>query len=128
MVADTVGLIGAPEIGGMKRSAILINAARGGIVNEVALAEALEEGRIGGAAIDVYETEPPAADNPLLKLGGAGVGRLLLTPHIAGITRQSWAALFAGAWENVERVLLHGLPARHQVFLKVGEIVSLKLE
>ncbi len=116
LVADTVGLIGAPEIGRMKQSAILINAARGGIVNEAALAKALEEGRIGGAAIDVYEREPPGADNALLKVGGAAASRLLLTPHIAGITRQSWAALFAGAWENVERVLLQGLTPRHQAF------------
>jgi phosphoglycerate dehydrogenase-like enzyme len=100
----------------MKRGAVLINAARGGIVDEAALAAALTAGKLGGAAIDVYETEPPPADNPLLKLDGAPAARLLLTPHIAGVTRQAWAKLFTAAWENVERVLLHGLRPLYCVF------------
>ncbi len=109
----TRGLIGAAEIGLMKPDAVLVNAARGGIVDEAALAEALEAGRIGGAVVDVYSTEPPASDNPLLTVGAAAAQRLILTPHIAGVTRQAWAGLFAEAWDNVAHVLLEGEPARH---------------
>jgi phosphoglycerate dehydrogenase-like enzyme len=53
----------------------------------------------------VYSTEPPTRDNPLLKLEGEARRRLILTPHIAGVTRQSFAQLFREAWENVGRVL-----------------------
>ena len=109
----TRGMIGAAEIGLMKPDAILVNAARGGIVDEAALAEALEAGWIGGAAVDVYSREPPAPENPLLNVNAAGARRLILTPHIAGVTRQAWASLFAEAWDNVSRVLLQGEPARN---------------
>jgi (S)-sulfolactate dehydrogenase len=68
----------------MKRDAVLVNTARGGIVDEVALAAMLREGRLGGAALDVFEHEPLAAGSPL-----AGAPRLLLTPHIAGVTVES---------------------------------------
>jgi phosphoglycerate dehydrogenase-like enzyme len=115
MLPETTGLIGVAQLDRMKRGAVLINAARGGIVDETALAKALADGRLGGAAIDVYETEPPPADHPLLKLDGAAANRLLLTPHIAGVTRQAWAKLFTSAWENVERVVLHGLPPLSRV-------------
>jgi phosphoglycerate dehydrogenase-like enzyme len=116
LLPQTRGLIGPTQLDLMKRGAVLINAARGGIVDEAALAAALTAGKLGGAAIDVYETEPPPADNPLLKLDGAPAARLLLTPHIAGVTRQAWAKLFTAAWENVERVLLHGLRPLYCVF------------
>ena len=106
-------MIGAAEIGLMKRNAILVNAARGGIVDEAALADALESGRIGGAAVDVYSNEPPAPDNLLLAVSASASQRLILTPHIAGVTRQAWASLFAEAWDNVARVLLQGEPARN---------------
>ncbi|MDE0520519.1 MAG: hypothetical protein OXH79_01005 [Boseongicola sp.] len=109
----TRGMIGAAEIGLMKRDAILVNAARGGIVDEAALADALEAGRIGGAAVDVYSREPPAHDNPLLTVSAAAAHRLILTPHVAGATRQAWAGLFADAWDNVARVLLQREPARN---------------
>ena len=99
----TRGLIGAAEIGLMKPGAILVNAARGGIVDEAALVEALEAGRIGGAVVDVYSTEPPASDNPLLTVSAAAVQRLILTLHIADVTRQAWAGLFAEAWDNAAR-------------------------
>jgi phosphoglycerate dehydrogenase-like enzyme len=106
LLASTRGLIGVNELAAMKDDAVLIQAARGGVVNEAALATALNAGRLGGAAVDVYSTEPPAADNPLLTLAGEGAQKLLLTPHIAGVTRQSSAFLFRSAWENVERVLV----------------------
>jgi phosphoglycerate dehydrogenase-like enzyme len=106
LLPATTGLIGDRELGLMKPGAVLIQAARGGVVDEAALAKHLKIGRIGGAAVDVYSTEPPSADNPLLGLDGEAAQRLLLTPHIAGVTRQSSAALFRSSWQNVERVLV----------------------
>ncbi len=100
----------------MKKGAILIQAARGGIVDEAALAASLSSGHLGGAAVDVYSTEPPAADNPLLTLSGEAASRLLLTPHIAGVTRQSSAFLFRSSWQNVERVLLRNEPPINRVY------------
>ncbi len=77
----TRGLIGTAELRQMKPSALLINVARGGIVDEAALAAALDGGQIAGAALDVFCAEPPAADSPLLHL--AEPDRLLLSPHNA---------------------------------------------
>jgi phosphoglycerate dehydrogenase-like enzyme len=105
LLPATQGLIGDRQLAAMKPGAILINAARGGIVDEAALAAHLASGRLGGAAVDVYSTEPPGADNPLFKLDGDAARRLLLTPHIAGVTRESFANLFHASWQNVQRVL-----------------------
>lgn len=111
LLPATRGLIGEQQLAMMKDGAILINAARGGIVDEAALAARLESGRLGGAAVDVYSTEPPAPDNPLLGLKGEAAQRLLLTPHIAGVTRQSAAFLFRASWHNVARALKGDQPA-----------------
>jgi len=116
LLPATTGLIGERELALMKPSAVLIQAARGGVVDEAALAVALASGQLGGAAVDVYSTEPPAADNPLLSLVGGPAQRLLLTPHIAGITRQSSAYLFRAAWQNVERVVMRGEPPLNRAF------------
>jgi phosphoglycerate dehydrogenase-like enzyme len=94
---------------------VLIQASRGGIVNEAALANSLKAGHLGGAAIDVYTAEPPAADNPLFALEGEAARKLLFTPHIAGVTRQSAQFLMRAAWQNVERVLLTKEPPLHRV-------------
>ena len=80
----TRGLIDASKLALMKSDAVLINTARGEVVNEAMLAAALRAGKLGGAALDVFEHEPLAAGTPL-----AGCPRLLLTPHIAGVTRES---------------------------------------
>jgi len=106
LLPATQGLIGANELSSMKKHAVLIQTSRGGIVDEKALADCLRAGHLGGAAVDVYSTEPLAPDNPLLALDGEAAHRLLLTPHIAGVTRQSAAFLFRSAWQNVERVLV----------------------
>jgi phosphoglycerate dehydrogenase-like enzyme len=98
-------LIGAAELARMKPGAVFINASRGGVVDENALVNNLESGRLGGAAIDVYSTEPPPKSNPLLAASADAARRLLLTPHIAGVTRQSWSYLFKASWNNVERVV-----------------------
>jgi phosphoglycerate dehydrogenase-like enzyme len=108
LLPATTRLIGAEELSRMKPDAILINAARGGIVDEAALAAALTDGKLGGAVVDVYSTEPPSADNPLLTVSGEASERLLLTPHIAGVTRQASATLFQSSWDNIRRVLVDG--------------------
>lgn len=105
LIPQTKGLIGDKQLASMKKGAILINAARGGIVDEAALTAHLESGHLGGAAVDVYSAEPPAADNPLFQAKGDAARRLLLTPHIAGVTRQSAAFLFRSSWANVKRAL-----------------------
>jgi phosphoglycerate dehydrogenase-like enzyme len=114
LVAQTTGLIGRRELAMMKPGAVLIQGSRGGVVDEAALAEALQGGRLGGAAVDVYSTEPPAADNPLFALKGEAAHRILFTPHIAGVTRQSTAFLCRATWRNIERVF-GGIEAPHDV-------------
>jgi phosphoglycerate dehydrogenase-like enzyme len=80
---ETRGLIGEEELGAMKKEAILINTARGPVVDEQALYQALEQKRIAGAALDVYDEEPLKPLNPLLALNN-----VVLTPHLAGSTRE----------------------------------------
>ncbi len=116
LIPATQNLIGAKQLAAMKPGAVLINAARGGVVDEAALAEALKSGHLGGAAVDVYSTEPPSPDNPLLQLSGEAADRVILTPHIAGVTRQASAFLFRSAWENVERVLSGGQEPLNRVY------------
>jgi len=116
LLPATTGLIGARELARMKPNAVLIQASRGGIVDEAALAAALQAGALAGAAVDVYATEPPAADNPLLTLTGDARNRILLTPHIGGVTRQASTYLFRTAWANVERVLVRGEPPLYRVY------------
>jgi len=103
LLPQTTGLIGTRELSLMKPGAVLIQASRGGVVDEAALVQALKDGKIGGVAVDVYSAEPPAPDHPLLSLEGDAAQRVLLTPHIAGVTRQSTAFLCRSAWHNIER-------------------------
>jgi (S)-sulfolactate dehydrogenase len=86
LTAETRHVLGKANLARMKRGAILVNAARGGIVDEAALAEALRSGHLGGAALDVFEREPLDAASAQVF---AGVPNLLLTPHIAGVTEES---------------------------------------
>jgi phosphoglycerate dehydrogenase-like enzyme len=103
LLPQTTGLIGSRELSLMKSTAVLIQASRGGVVDEAALAAALEARKLGGTAVDVYSAEPPGTDHPLLQLQGDAAQRILFTPHIAGVTRQSTAFLCRAAWRNVER-------------------------
>jgi phosphoglycerate dehydrogenase-like enzyme len=116
LLPATTGLIGARELTRMKPGAVLIQASRGGIVDEAALAAALQAGSLAGAAVDVYSTEPPGADNPLFALAGEARNRILFTPHVGGVTRQASTFLFRTAWQNVERVLVEGREPLYRVY------------
>jgi glycerate dehydrogenase len=102
LTPETRGLIGAWELALMKRDAILINAARGGIVDETALAKALRSGALGGAGIDVLTEEPPARGNPLLE---PNIPHLIVTPHCAWGSREARQRLLAQLAENIEGFL-----------------------
>lgn len=116
LLPETRGMIGERQLATMKLGAVLVQASRGGVVDEVALAAHLRSGHLGGAALDVYSSEPPGRDNPLLQLAAEGSDRLWLTPHIAGVTRQASEVLFRTAWANVERVLIARQPPLNRVY------------
>lgn len=107
---ETANLINAEAIAKMKPTVRIINCARGGIIDEAALAEALKEGRIGGAALDVYENEPLEADSPLRSLGKQAI----LTPHLGASTAEAQINVAIDVAEQIRDVLL-GLPARSAV-------------
>mgnify|MGYP002716868027 CR=1 FL=1 len=97
LTEQTRNLIGARELQLMKPSAFLINAARGGLVDEQALADALRRGHLGGAATDVLTSEPPRDDNPLL---APDLPRLIVTPHSAWGSREARQRIVAQLAEN----------------------------
>lgn len=101
----TRGLVDAARLASMKPGAILVNAARGGIVDETALAAALERGGIRGAAIDNFESEIPSPGNPLLRLSPEARRRVLFSPHLAGVTRAAFARLIRQAIGSLENSL-----------------------
>lgn len=103
--AETHHLIGREELRRMRSDALLINTARGGLVDGAALAEALRRGQIGGAGIDVLPTEPPLADEPLV---AQDIPNLILTPHIAWAAREARQRALAQVAENVESFLAGG--------------------
>lgn len=106
LTAETNELINANRLAKMKRNAYLINTGRGGLINEADLAEALQNGRIAGAGLDVLSSEPPAADNPLLR-----APHCIITPHIA------WAS-----FEARERLI--GLIADNIIAFSKGEPIN----
>lgn len=89
-------ILGAAELAQMKPGAMVINTARGGIVDEGALAQALQSGQIGAAGLDVFEVEPPLPDHPLSRFD-----QVILTPHIAGLTAESAARMAVASVQNV---------------------------
>ncbi|MDB5906640.1 MAG: glycerate dehydrogenase [Massilia sp.] len=105
---QTRNMIGARELATMKRTALLINTARGGLVDEAALAQALKDGVIGGAGFDVLSKEPPVPENPLL---GLKLPNFILTPHVA------WAS--AGAMQTLADMLVDNVEA-----FVAGELVN----
>ena len=108
LTADTKNLIGQPQLDQMKDSAILINTARGGIVNEEALKTALLRGDIGGAALDVLVEEPPVNGNSLFD---KTIPNLLITPHSAWVAVESRQRLVDQTVENIT-AYLEGKPIR----------------
>jgi D-3-phosphoglycerate dehydrogenase len=102
---ETRGMIGAKGLGSMKRSAFLINAARGGIVEEKALLAALQKKKLAGAALDVIANEPPEKDHPLFKLDN-----VIWTPHLGAVTLEASERGEWGAAAEVVRVLEHKRP------------------
>jgi (S)-sulfolactate dehydrogenase len=101
LTPETRNLIGADAIARMKPDAVLINAARGGVVDEAAVAEALRAGQLGGAALDVFAAEPVTAERGAVF---AGCPNLVLTPHVAGVTVESNVRV---SWVTVENVRKH---------------------
>lgn len=102
---ETRGLIGGKELSLMKHTGFLINVARGGIVDEKALAKALKEKWIAGAASDVFSQEPPDPDNPLLK-----IENIILSPHMAALTKECVIRMATGAAQGVLDVLRGNKP------------------
>jgi D-3-phosphoglycerate dehydrogenase / 2-oxoglutarate reductase len=100
LTPKTRGMIGAAELATMKPTALLVNVARGGVIDEADLAAALHAGTIGGAAVDVYAAEPPGADDPLLT-----APRTILTPHLGASTAEAQTRVAVEACEQVVDVL-----------------------
>lgn len=106
---QTVNLIDRPQFARMKPTARILNVARGGVINEAALVEAIESGQIAGAALDVFETEPLPADNPLRRLD-----QVILTPHLGGSTVEAQEQVAVDVALQVIDVL-NDRPARYAV-------------
>jgi len=102
LTEKTRGLIGQTELSMMKSTALLINVARGEIIDENALAQALKDQKIGGAALDVFAEEPIGKTNPFV---GMNSQNLMLTPHIAGATNESKMRIINAAITNIVKVL-----------------------
>jgi phosphoglycerate dehydrogenase-like enzyme len=109
LTADTEGLIDRAALAGMKPGAVLVNTSRGPIVDEDALAEALRDGRLGAAGLDVFGVEPVPPDNPLL-----GLDNVALTPHVTWYTVDTMRRYLAEAVANCRR-LRDGQPLAHVV-------------
>ena len=101
---ETEKMINRETIGQMKDGVILLNSSRGQLIDEEALAEALNQGKVSAAGLDVLSTEPPSPDNPLLKAKNC-----IITPHIAWASREARARLMDIAAENL-RAYLAGAP------------------
>lgn len=99
LTAQTAGMINAASINRMKRGLVLVNTARGGLVNETDLVQALRDGRVGAAGLDALAHEPVAPDNPLLSLNN-----VVLAPHIAWLTPETLSRSLTIAFDNCRRV------------------------
>jgi len=103
LTEDTTDMIGVDELAAMKKTAYLVNAARGGIVDEYALAEALKAGELAGAALDVFAEEPLAADHPL-----RDAPHLVMTPHLGASTKEAQREVAIEIAQSVRSALLDG--------------------
>jgi D-3-phosphoglycerate dehydrogenase len=109
---ETVGMFDAARLLRMRRGAAIVNTARGGIIDEAALFDALTTGHLSGAGLDVFDTEPAPVANPLLKLE-----QVIASPHMAGVTTESVAGMAVATAENILSVL-DGHPNRDNVVNK----------
>jgi D-3-phosphoglycerate dehydrogenase len=116
--SETASLIGAAEIALMKPTARIINTSRGGIVDEQALASAISEGRLGGAGLDVFASEPPAPDSPLY-----GLESVVLTPHLGASTEEAQSKAGEAIAEQV-LLALRGELAPYAVNVEAGRELS----
>lgn len=110
LTEQTREMIGRREFGLMAPGAIFINTARGEVVDQNALAEALEGGRVAGAAVDTLSPEPPPPGHPLLSLSPPARERLIISPHIGGVTTGAIRRMLVSALENMARVAAGGDP------------------
>src|SRR5690606_27064327 len=101
---ETIGLLGEAAFAKCRKGVLIVNAARGGIVDERALLAALERGQVGGAALDVFEQAPPPKDHPLLQHP-----RVIATPHLGASTEQAQINVAVQVAEQVRDYLLHGV-------------------
>jgi D-3-phosphoglycerate dehydrogenase len=106
LLESTRGLVGREAIAKMKDGAVIINTARGGVVDETALYEALSSGKLSGAGLDTYAVEPPASGNPLF-----GLEQVVLTPHTGGVVTENVADVTRRVFDNLQRNL-RGEPLR----------------
>ncbi len=112
---QTRGMVGAKQLSLMKSTAMLVGMSRGGIIDEVALSQALREGRLAHAALDVFDTEPLAKDSNLWN-----IKNLLITAHISGGTQHEGRHVFEIFYENLELFRCGKLPLRNQVDKRLG--------
>jgi phosphoglycerate dehydrogenase-like enzyme len=109
LAPETRGLVGADELAKLPEGAFVVNAARGGVLDETALLAAIRAGHLAGAALDVYATEPLPADSPL-----RAEDRILLSPHAGGATREAQGRLITAIMDNVRRAV-SGQPVENVV-------------
>lgn len=120
LTKETRHLIGPATLAQMKPTCILVNTSRGGVVDEAALANAIEQGLLAGVGLDVVVNEPIRADHPL-----AGLPHVVLTPHVAGITEEGMIRMARGSAEDVLRVLRGERPRQPvnpEVLMRAGRV------
>jgi phosphoglycerate dehydrogenase-like enzyme len=115
LTEETKGILGAPQIARLKKTACIVNTARGALIDQAALSAALLAERLGGFAADVLDPEPPLAPDPLLQCPLA-----LITPHVASMTSATYREMCVYTAENVVAVLEGRVPAPKSVFARVG--------
>ncbi len=112
VLPDTLNMINEQTIGLIQKSAILINTSRGELIDQAAMASALENGAIKVLAVDTISPEPPKADHPFMTLSESAKDRLILTPHLAGTTSEAFTRMLQWVIKDTEDVMAGKLPSR----------------
>ncbi len=105
VLPSTEGMFGEAQFKAMKKTALVVNTARGEVINQDALAKAIEEGEIYGAALDVLYPEPAPSDSLILNMGREAMDRITFTPHIGGTTDEAFTTMLIRGMENITRVI-----------------------